>query len=104
LVIKKNGNFILFYPISDNREYFWCIDEYDVRFTEDENEFEEETDYSFISYSNEIIKDVHGGVYRGTDYTLVVSDSDSDSGCFLSIFDNSKEKELKDELEDIYGE
>ncbi len=78
-------------PIDDAREYYWHVDDYEVRFAKNKK-------YVFYGtmedgYFNEIYTQrfLPKYIYRGKDYTMICVDTNTDGNKFLQIFDNKKE-------------
>jgi len=85
------------FPLDDCRESFWYLAFNDeVRFADSEEELINETGnyYECEVYSQR--SDPKGGVYRGTDYTMICVDTHCDGNKFLSIFSNEKERPQND--------
>jgi len=85
-------------PISDDRRYYWRIDDNTVKFADSEPElYDELGNY----YEHEIYKQrfLPKWVYRASDYTMICVDTHVDGNKFMSIFDNPKERTLADQNE-----
>lgn len=78
------------YPIDDAREYFWEMDNNEVKFYDSKEAYEEQDDSH--TYSNEILhhRFYPKSVYEGKDFTMIMVDTHTDGNKFLQIFDNSK--------------
>ena len=78
------------FPIDDNTQYYWNLDDEIVRWAESIEELNDQEDecYSGSIYKQEFY-DKH--VYRGKDITLVFLDTQTDGMKYFAIFDNSKE-------------
>lgn len=78
-------------PINDSRLYYWCADEYEVKFADSEEALLDEEAGEY--YSNQIYYQRHlpKWVYRGEEYTMIAVDTHTDGNQFLQIFDNAKE-------------
>jgi hypothetical protein len=80
-------------PIQDSTEFFWSVSLVNrlVKFAETEKELEDETGKY---YESEIYRQRHlkQWVYRGKDYTMILTDPKVDSNQFLEIFSNEKER------------
>jgi hypothetical protein len=92
------------FPIDDNRELFWAVDEQErewVRFSPEraalaywlEDHDDEYGPYGNILYQDVIYTQRHfpKWVYRGADLTLVVADTQTDDNKFLRLFRNANE-------------
>ena len=79
-------------PLDNRREFYWLVNEDDVRYGKKDDVINETGDY----YSDEIYKHrfYKKWIYRGKDYTMIMVDTHTDGNKFLAIFENSKE--LKD--------
>lgn len=78
------------YPLSDDTEYFWCIDHDVVYFAETIDGVHDEEGIN--SYKSIILRGHSGGgIYRGKEYTMVAAATQFDGNNFMQIFDNSNE-------------
>lgn len=81
-------------PFDDSTHYFWFVDEESgvVGYANTEAELKAETgDY----YESDIYTQRHlpKWVYRGKDYTMILTDPHVDMNQFLQIFSNEKERQ-----------
>lgn len=91
------------YPLEDSTEMYWHVNRNDVYFAEtidalryglsEEGMFDNpeelpEEDY----YKNNLIRTEY--IYRGSEYTGILVDTQTDGNKFLQIFDNSKEVKI----------
>lgn len=79
------------FPIDDARDYIWQIDRDGIRFSKNKEDY--------INNNNEHIyfdEIYQNQIYRGKDFTAVITDTHTDGNIFFSIFDNSKE--MKNEI------
>lgn len=79
-------------PLDDAREYFWHLNDDEVKFAKDEKNLFEGTEED--GYSNEIYTQrfLPKFVYRADDFTMICVDTHTDGNKFLQVFDNSKER------------
>lgn len=91
-------------PLDDSRKMFWAVDEHEnewVKFSPEREALrywlqEHEDEYGPYGdklYENAIYTQRHlpKWVYRGTELTLVVVDTQTDFNCFLQLFRNTNE-------------
>jgi hypothetical protein len=86
-------------PIEDNSNNYWFVTSDKVVYS-CEIITEQSIEEGSIIYSAEIDKN---GIYRESEFTLIVADTRTDGNKFLMIFDNSKEQK-DNNLEKVYKE
>lgn len=86
-------------PLEDARGYYWRVDGEgpgEVLFADNEEDLSTENGNHYV---NEIYTQRHlpKWVYRADGYTLIVVDTHTDSNQLLKVFDNSRERPVKEE-------
>jgi hypothetical protein len=79
------------YPIDDQTKMFWSImDNEVVRYAETPELLDSDGEYYESDIYTQRFYKEH--VYRGEDYTMIFTDSNTDGMKYFSIFDNQKEQ------------
>jgi hypothetical protein len=80
-------------PIEDQTDVYWSVSGDYVTYADSLSDYNNDEDNMKI-YEDVILSGVteKGAIFRGTEFTMIAADTQTDGNKFLMIFDNAKEQ------------